>query len=57
MSGAWPIGPKPAKQNPSDSIPNLQERALLAATKYPKLMAEGDVLQDERTTGSKCGDK
>jgi hypothetical protein len=55
--GALPIGPEPAKENPNGSVPVLQEWALLPAAQDLKLVAEGDVLQDERTAGSECGGK
>jgi hypothetical protein len=54
---ASPIGPESSQENPNGSIPVLQGRTLFPATQDLKLMAEGDILQDERTAGSKCGGK
>jgi len=54
---ALPIGPEPAKENPNGSIPVPQERPLFPTAQNLKLMAEGEVLKDERTPGSKCGGK
>jgi hypothetical protein len=48
-----PIGPSSLQENPEQSIPVLDARALISTAENLELMTDGDVLEDQRFAGAK----